>query len=209
MSKPTNIDEIVARYQAAIPEPREDHEAFIENQARIERADRLRKANPRVGDADRDRLIRDCLDDTPPLVRVREWCSKRDATVLILGGTVGTGKSLAALWALARTGGQYAHANDLARCWWSYDEHDRRRVEAWSNTHFLVLDDLGGERRADTMADTLFDLFDRRKDRPTIVTTNLNDKQLRERYPNDRVWSRMAGTVFSGFSGDDMRRSKV
>ena len=76
----------------------------------------------------------------------------------------------------------------------------------------LMLDDLGTEPMlANITVEQLFDLLNERQiaGRSTVISTNLNEKELRERY-TERVASRLLdkrSCTFIPFAGDDIRRT--
>ena len=144
------------------------------------------------------------LLETPALAAVRAW--RDDASPLVvLAGTVGTGKSLAAAWALwdwwvttrkvnPVTGYQWAHKG---RCWIAAPHLARlqkwaKEVTELETAPMLVLDDLGEEQASDTAVAILSNLITTRfaERMPTAVTTNLDGKTFRERY-GERIVDRV------------------
>lgn len=74
----------------------------------------------------------------------------------------------------------------------------------------LVLDDLGAEFNSSFYLSCLYNLINTRmlEGRPTILSTNLNQNQIRERY-GDQIASRITGTfVPLLFMGKDIRQQK-
>lgn len=70
----------------------------------------------------------------------------------------------------------------------------------------LVLDDLGAEHNTDWAVSKVFEILDDRSGKSTIYTTNLNSKELRERF-NERNFSRlMENTQIIMMNGKDYRR---
>ena len=172
-----------------------------ENLMRVERSARL----PRP---DYERLLRDDLDRTPALVSVHGWQkSPKSGPILCLSGDIGIGKTLAAMWAIANGGGVYLHASEACRQWTAkYDRLTYEKLQGW---RMLLLDDVGLEGDPAAMADLLICACDTRdgKRARMIMTTNLTEKQLRERYPEPRLWSRMLRHWhFVTKTGPDLRK---
>jgi len=82
----------------------------------------------------------------------------------------------------------------LAKAVFEDDGQARFRLEDMGLMDFVVLDDLGQERRTDWTRELIFTLISRRYNnrRPTIVTTNLESAEIADRY-GDSVASRLFG----------------
>jgi len=152
------------------------------------------------------------LDDLPPGPRapLTEWAVNPMGRNLLLFGSVGSGKSHAAVAACRRSffcgldvmfcpvvemlddlkpGGPDGYLGDLMGV-------DR-----------LILDDLGQERPTDWTADRLYALVNRRwlEERPTVATTNLSPEAL-EASVGTRMFSRLAGNAVTVMvTGPDRR----
>lgn len=144
------------------------------------------------------------LADSHALASMRAWWSS-PVPLVVLAGPVGTGKSLAAAWALSqrweaccaapprhplRLGGTpiWLPAPLLARtATWNED-----RINTWRDSMLLVLDDMGVEEAGDRTASVLDDLINHRSEggAPTIITTNLDRKPFVERY-GERIVDRL------------------
>jgi hypothetical protein len=134
---------------------------------------------------------------TAALEAVGKFLSSADArTVLVLAGPVDTGKTVAAAWGAAWSGGRLVKAIDLIRAGMYPDDHG-----FWPRVHaekLLVVDDLGTEPldgKGYGIA-AITDLVDRRYDgaRKTIVTTNLPLEEFKARYGaglGARLWRRI------------------
>jgi DNA replication protein DnaC len=163
--------------------------------------------------AERAIITGDGLAETAALLTVREWLAGVKP-VLILGGGVGIGKSVAAAWALASREGtfQALRAVRLGSAWerWSSDREDGvEALRLWVDT--MLIDDLGQEpiedRRTIPAIEEVFDSRQTSRQR-TICTTNLSREQMRERY-SDRVISRLAQNAMVVFvKGTDLRRGQ-
>ena len=124
------------------------------------------------------------VDETPAIAAVREWLGT-GKTFLVLGGSVGVGKTVAGAWALVERGGLFRKASQITRM----SQFD---TEAWERLYrvgLLVVDDLGTEPhdQGGWGLAALLDLFDRRYDyrARTILTVNVSLDTFRERYGKD------------------------
>lgn len=88
---------------------------------------------------------------------------------------------------------------------------DYSGLEPLKQTDVLMLDDLGSEPMMENITIVqLFSVLDERQSagRSTVVSTNLNEKEIKERY-TERVASRLLDkrhSAFIPFAGDDVRR---
>lgn len=129
-------------------------------------------------------------------------------TGLIFFGKAGTGKTHLAV-AIARyiieqkqIAARVARTVELlADIRQTFNEHDGYRAEnemelirKFTSVSLLILDDLGAEKVSDWVCEVLYRVIDERwlEQRPIIVTTNFNLKELEERL-GERVISRIAG----------------
>lgn len=84
-------------------------------------------------------------------------------------------------------------------------------LELIKNADVLLLDDIGAEKTSDFRTSLLFDILENRAEtKTTIFTTNLDDKELLNKY-GKRVFSRMSvNKKVIDFSGiDDYRMNKI
>lgn len=144
--------------------------------------------------------------------------------ILIYGGT-GTGKTCAMAWYYTRwrgparwyDAGEYCQR--IQRCrrngsiveecdGRAYDvyEHTMQRID--NEPHRLVcIDDFGLRSSSDSVYEILLGLIDRRKGKPTIITSNRGPSELVEIY-DERIVSRLlAGTTIE-VTGPDQRRAQ-
>lgn len=128
--------------------------------------------------------------------------SANSSRTLLLLGPTGRGKSYAATWAIAETGGAWLCASDCRVAGW--DDLRPRSL----TSKLLVIDDLGRES-SDWAARELADVLERRHDHGlrTIVTSNLTLARLQDRY-GERCASRWSDprTVIVDVLGADLRR---
>jgi DNA replication protein DnaC len=147
------------------------------------------------------------------IVGVTNWAASK-ATILVLSGSLGCGKTTAAArWALKHceryTAPLFLRASTLART--SRFDSDTR--ETWLNAPGLVLDDLGVEY-ADAKGSFQADLEELvdcyyGKRRPLIITTNVRKEEFKVRY-RDRIADRLreCGTWFAIADGSLRGKAK-
>lgn len=117
-------------------------------------------------------VVEGTLDNTFAIRATRRWLDTRPTPWLVLSGGVGSGKTLAAVYAAAELGGAYITAPELVE---SFARAARERDEpAVLRASLLVLDDLGTEdEKPGAFASALFRLLSHRSRRRTVITTNL------------------------------------
>lgn len=161
-------------------------------------------------------VIRNGCSPTPAVTRVREWAAG-DGWCVVLAGGFGVGKSVAAaLWLRERA--RHVGVNHArARRWWTAAElarvgnYDAQAFDALAHASSLVIDDLGAEYRdvGGSFVALFGDLITARHGslRKTVITTNLNADDLRERY-GERVTERLReGGGLVGLVGPNLRRA--
>jgi DNA replication protein DnaC len=117
-------------------------EQIAEEQRRDEqrgRAVTLSLSAPPIRPEDKHAIVFDTLAETPWLEAVREWHAG-SKSVLVLSGSVGSGKTVAACWAMAGDNGLFVSAANLARIVGDFDRTEWRR---FASCRLLVVDDLG------------------------------------------------------------------
>jgi hypothetical protein len=128
------------------------------------------------------------VDATSSVTAVRD---RPTATLLVLAGNPGCGKTVAACTRIEdRETGALMRAADFVELGNGYA--DRDRLAALGRVGVLVLDDLGVEYHDAKMVCRIDGLLDSRAANglPTIITTNLTSAQFQRRY-EDRIWSRI------------------
>lgn len=153
-------------------------------------------------------------DPTAALDAVGRFLSPSDkATILVLAGGVGTGKTVAAAWGAAFHAGKMVKTVDLVRIGLFGDGQDKRTLRDLEEARVAVIDDVGSEPQ-DTKGyayAAFFDAIERRYDAggKTILTTNLTLDEFRQRYGTGvgvRFWDRIRGDArWVDIAGKSMR----
>jgi DNA replication protein DnaC len=138
-----------------------------------------------------DAVIADSLGSTPAIDAVQRWIDAKGKPILVLLGGVGTGKTVAAAWALAREarrspyhGASYAKIRDLANLFRAGFGEDLKAFERHQGARLLVVDELTTERDADLGRACLHELIDWRgaKGAPTILLANRTKAEIAKHY---------------------------
>lgn len=141
-----------------------------------------------------------------------------DSPSLLLWGPTGTGKTHISM-AIARKavekgfGVVYGPVQMLLHKLEKehFGRSDGNSEEMMSNCDLLILDDLGAEFASTFYVSCLYNLINSRmlEGRPTIISTNLEKKDIMERY-GEQITSRIIGTfVPLTFVGKDIRQIKI
>ncbi len=184
------IADIQANLERIAPEQR-----LASFSADAERLERLAPFRGVVTDDDFRRIIRDELD-TKAAKTVRAFTAARDtnprARFLWLTGSLGVGKTVAALWAIAEVGGRYATSEEVRRAY--AQEHDEARYlrPRLVDCRLLVVDDVGTAKDESGEERALFELLNARQGgrRQTILTGNLSRAEVSQRF-RGRVMDRV------------------
>lgn len=145
----------------------------------LERALRLSSVKlERSGVGERSLNAAADAQDTEALSVVKRWLGAKDKHWLALCGTPGTGKSVAATWAVReaiRSGGTAAFRRTAEIAKLSGFEAGAAEMEHLKRVHLLALDDFGAELLTDYARAQLFELLDARHEAygRTILTSNL------------------------------------
>jgi DNA replication protein DnaC len=183
-------------------------------QERYARAAALDRLNIPLTAADADLLLANKLDmRLKSIAKVAEWLPSPVPWMLLLGST-GRGKTLAAAWALLRNGGRYVGARELERLATARYGDEAETFAALLATRMLVVDDIGRERDAGHMTAALLDLVDERRKRgqKTIAISNVAKAAFLKAYADERLLSRLAEPGIAAWvsdAGDDLRRAKT
>jgi len=225
MSNPTSMHralaDLIAGYEKHLvdPEVANDHERQVRES---EAADERRRRRERLAEFDLElpyeahqRIVRDeNLLDRTSLVAVRRWLPRRDVPpMLVISGESGCGKTFAAAWAVANTQDSvtWTHAQDLERIFAVRFDRDstngltkpQRRILL---ARLTVLEDIGTEKDAAEMTSTLLRILESRKQRKTLITTNMSKEAYFARFNDSRLHSRYKESLaFVYDKGGDLR----
>ena len=126
------------------------------------------------------------VQNTKTKTIVERWHAGKSSS-LLLAGAIGTGKTVAATWAIRREidagrRAMFISAVDLATVS-SFDDR-ALELETIKGCPFLVVDDLGKENANGYASQVFFSVFDSRYQAKlrTIITSNLTSDELRRRY---------------------------
>lgn len=137
---------------------------------------------------------------------------------LLLTGMNGTGKTFAARRILVASGiWDSDHKMRFTQA--ELNIQWQKQIADWKDTTFflrkiveaklILLDDIGTRTPSEGFMDFLYAIVDMRYDRDaaTIITTNLNSAQMREKF-GDAFVSRVASGIVMKFEGEDRRFQK-
>ena len=130
---------------------------------------------------------------------------------LFLWGAAGTGKTHLATAIIREHDGMVIKPQRIYRdCRGIKDgEEEQAVIDSYVNIPFMVLDDLGVDKKTDFSFSTLYEVIDGRdmaERKGLIVTSNLSLTALAERLGDDRISSRLAGMCkVIEMTGKDMR----
>jgi chromosomal replication initiation ATPase DnaA len=146
------------------------------------------------------------------LEAVASWLPSPVPWLMLLGST-GRGKTLAAGWALVQRGGRYVGARELERVATARYGDEAELFSKLLETRLLVVDDIGRERDAGNMTAALLDLVDERRKRgqKTIAIANIAKAAFLELYADERLLSRLNEPGIAAWiadTGPDLRARK-
>jgi len=155
---------------------------------------------------------------THALLTVRSWYARATddrapgTSVLILAGPMGTGKTIAAAWVLARETGIYVTVERFLRLYSARTRESEGELERLRRARFVVLDELGTERDPETFRAAFHWLIDGRQARRklTLIMGNLSADQVRARLRDGTYDERTADRLraiarFATTSGESLR----
>ncbi len=101
--------------------------------------------------------------------------------------------------------------SQMERARFSGDEEARRETEKYTQCDLMIIDDLGTEMGGQFTTAALYSVINDRllRKKATIISTNLNTKDIEERY-STQIASRLLGSYQRvAFVGEDIRRMKI
>lgn len=184
------IDAILAERTAdASTLPTRDKTADQREQEQRALLARLEVARDVLPESDYNRLVLDNLVETAPYLAVQRWQKQRSEetfppTILVLLGSTGKGKTLAALWLLRRMPGRYITAEQLRQIARGDTFADRDEFRAVQASSVLIIDDVGTEADDARAVSALYEMLNMRQGgrRWTVVTSNLRWPAFQKRY---------------------------
>lgn len=218
MADPEPVIDITERLReltASAPVASEAELAAYEARKAVEaRAERLRWSgiDEHLPRDVRRRVVRDDLDATDALDAVRRWMAyqagdrpKGPRHVLVLCGTVGRGKTVAAADLLATYGGRCVQESELCRLSLASFGDEAAEYQRVLRTGLLVVDEVGTFGDAKRSASTVHEVVDRRYRQRTLMLSNLSRTALAE-HLDDRTRDRLRGHGFIvELTGESMR----
>lgn len=211
----TKLDDVIERARQSVESsdweaqdaPRRAEADAVE---RSHRDARLRRSGAALPPDVRDLVVSGGLEigKTPAGRSVERWARSDGWPVLVLVGGTGVGKSVAASWWLSGREGFLRTATAVAAAWDSTTVRAQENRELLSDSAALVMDDVGTEldRHIPAMGAALRELMECRQDKKTIITTNLGKDAWRDRYPDERLASRMTRAAWVVCGGRDLRK---
>jgi hypothetical protein len=132
--------------------------------------------------------------ETPAIQVARIWAAGKQQTLLLVG-SFGVGKSVAAAWAMKLLGGMWVAAADLP----GLRIEDKAQYNRVRSARFLVVDDLGTDAndKSGWGVNEVQNILTLRHDEDlrTLVTSNLMPSAIQQAY-GGRVWDRLqAGEI--------------
>jgi hypothetical protein len=183
------------------------HAPALEREREIRELHRDRKARlASAGIASPSPLVLGEPEGWPSLLAVRKVIDAPGIRWLVLSGGPGTGKTIAAHYALSRRSGLFATAGDLARPR-PLDASKGWSTEDARSAALLVVDDMGIEPRTDYAAAQVEEIIcGREYSGLTILTTNKTEAEFMTIY-GDRFRSRIKGRggIWQTCTGGDGR----
>ncbi len=204
------LEKVIADARAAseAARPPEEDPAIAKQRAerdlRAKRRTRLLEAGFRNSADAEDAIVAARLKPTAALRAVQGWVKRigeHEAApravpsphrIIVLAGGYGSGKTVAAGWAVAELGGRVVHAKELVMRVDPWGDEDKRYDFVSTNTRFVVIDDLGClVQESGRFVDAFCGFIDARQGRGwTLITTNLPRSELNARY-GERIRERL------------------
>jgi DNA replication protein DnaC len=214
-----SLSEVLAGLESLIvnDERAAEHDAIVREAKAVEerqrRADRLEALGIELERKTHGSVVANAGLDLPrpsgtSIRAVQRWLWRNDLkpTLVLVGGR-GCGKSVAAAWAVANFAGSacWYSASDIMRIFASNFGDALKFQERVKLARLSVLDDVATEPDRARMCAALIEILEKRKQRKTIITTNLGLADWVTRYPDERLHSRLKDAYFVVDDGPDLR----
>lgn len=207
---PTDLYDANVAAEAEAAEKRAARAAQRRRYVRAQRLNAAAETSVPMTPTMRERVEAGDVEETQAVGDVRYWLAtplnKGARPVVILCGTPGVGKTIAAADAIASTeGARYVKAKRLVGLAASqYGEERRIFVEACT-APLLVIDEIGLEKTEAGAREALLEIIDERLGLRTLIIGNLEEHAVRQRL-DARTLSRLDEVgSFVDVTGDDLR----
>lgn len=203
-----------AKFNELGDELREAEAVLAEQEAATRRLQRMMELLERSGVGERSLHAATDPHDWDAVVETRRWLATGTQTWLVLVGGKGTGKSVAATWAVREAckrgdSAFFRRASEVARL--STFDAGADELTRLRKCALLVVDDLGTENLTAHAQGLFFEIFDVRHENHlrTIITSNVGRQQLKERL-GERLTDRLKsdGRIIE-LHGESKRTAKV
>lgn len=213
MGDVTAVSEAIARAMRVVPDDDGRVEEHDRNEERTRRGERLLRSGCRVPDDVRRHIVDGTIEHRHASQVLMAWYTNPQRTAaIVLSGTTGCGKTVALATLAARWDALYLGADDVNRIFSAnFGEQLAKQERVRDTNAVLVLDDVGTEIDESRMLPTLLEIINARASAtftPTVIATNLTKKAFAERYPNERLLSRMARVQWASVQGEDLRKQR-
>lgn len=212
----------IREWDAANPTEAANHRALCDEVDRVEaaeleaerstrRAERITAAIDSSGAGTRSLEAATAPKNTQALAATRAWLSDPKQWALVLRGDVGTGKTVAACWALKTVAKQaetvaFRRGGEIVRL--SGFDEGARELSRLKAAGLLVIDDIGAEQLTDWGRSLLSELLDTRCEGRlrTVLTANPTWDELVKRLGSRIVDRLRDGGRVVELSGESMRQ---
>jgi DNA replication protein DnaC len=213
MGDVSELQAVIAKAMRVVPEDDGRISEFERGEEKLKRSERLTRSGCRVPDDVRRAIIAGNVEHRHATQALMAWYTNTQRTAaFVMSGTTGCGKTVAIATLAAQWDTLYLGADDVNRIFSANFGEQLAKQERIRDTNaLLVLDDVGTEIDGARMLPTLLEIINARASAtftPTVIATNLTKKAFAERYPNERLLSRMARVQWTTVQGEDLRRQK-
>lgn len=213
MGDVTAVSAAIARAMSVVPDDDGRVEEHERSEWRLKRSERLMRSGVRVPDDVRREIVAGNVEHRHAAQVLMAWYTNAQRpAVLVMSGTTGCGKTVAIATLAAQWDAMYLGADDVNRIFSAnFGEQLAKQERVRDTNALLVLDDVGTEIDESRMLPTLLEIINARASAaftPTVIATNLTKKAFAERYPNERLLSRMARVQWASVQGEDLRKQR-